>query len=341
LKAQQGDLMLFIIREAAHKMGVYQLIIDWLEHHHFAFTPIMLHRLTEVEKKRAARLIRGGEWGKGCYPKSGGKPDTFIIFYDYSPVLPNASEMHNNPLLSNSKYNSKHALRDMINRNQLFINRCNVIHSSDNQLEALEYLKGTLAERLFAQISKTHNAHQARCLGKYPAIKRKSTYGSRAKVELIQYGNKRAIKKTFKLGLEKYLKRELFAYTTLAKKTNAIPRLLESGDGYLIIEELISNGKPLDIRKTRKQIFEFLRILFNEGYFFTDLHKGNIIMVASNEIKVIDFEFLQQYREQPLHFNESYDLVGVPNGQGYDLPKGYPYGVSSFQKKMLSMLDQN
>lgn len=331
-----GELMVFVIREAAHKMQIYHTIIDWFAQHRHAFTIIQVHQLNDQERLRASQAIRGGEWGKGCYPKSGGEPATFIVVYDYSPQYPDYRNIQNETAISNLKYNIKHELRDTINRNHLFINRRNIIHSPDNEREALEYLDETLDPNSHLLITKAINLHRNRCTSSYPVIERMSKYGRRAKVELIKYNNTTAIKKTFKVGEERYLARELFAYETLAECTTLIPRLLDHGDGYLIIEKLSISQRAFNFDLFRTQIMSFLRLLYNKGYFFLDLHQENILVTGLNQIKIIDFEYLQKYKSQPDHFTESYDLVGVPDNLGYDLPKNYPNGVLEFRKKLLN-----
>jgi hypothetical protein len=63
-----------------------------------------------------------------------------------------------------------------------------------------------------------------------------------------------------------------------------------------------------------------MRYLYSRGYFWGDANPNNLRLDDNGNIKLIDYEFLQEYRERPATFSESYDLVLLPLDFQYDLP---------------------
>lgn len=88
-----------------------------------------------------ARSLRGGNWGRGPWPVSGGPPVAAIVAYDPSPIAPSRKQKKRFPFVVNARLLCKEKLRDAFNEGFAKDQHCNVIHSSDNGREAMDYLR--------------------------------------------------------------------------------------------------------------------------------------------------------------------------------------------------------
>ena len=97
-----------------------------------------------LDPRRAAivaRSVRGGNWGPGPWPLSGGPPVAALVAYDPQPVPPTRRQKKRFPYLGNARLLVKEQIRDAFNNDVSAERHCNVIHSSDNGREALDYLR--------------------------------------------------------------------------------------------------------------------------------------------------------------------------------------------------------
>ena len=88
-----------------------------------------------------ARSVRGGNWGRGPWPISGGPPVAAIVVYDPAPLAVTRKQRRRFPLLANGRLLCKEQIRDAFNEGVPADRHCNVVHSSDNGREALDYLR--------------------------------------------------------------------------------------------------------------------------------------------------------------------------------------------------------
>ncbi|HAE92598.1 MAG TPA: hypothetical protein DCG60_08165 [Tissierella sp.] len=161
---------------------------------------------------------------------------------------------------------------------------------------------------------------------KYTVVKMFDGFRHRAKTELIKYKDGLAVKKTWKPGNEKYLEREKFAYGILSKNISLIPKLIESGDNYIIIpyyEDLLYKNeqkKKIVLTNNIGKIASFFKQLYENDLHNPDIHPGQFIYSDNEGLKAIDFEYLQLYDKKPQSFSQSYDIVGCPNEYSGDKP---------------------
>ena len=110
----------------------------------------------------------------------------------------------------------------------------NLIYTTKNSQQAEQLLDLLLpqeklnCQRKIAQLRKSW-------ITNYP-VERSLTTGKmrRAKVELIKYQGKLAVKKTYRPGCERFLERELFVMLELEKMRTEIPSLLSYGSSFFI-----------------------------------------------------------------------------------------------------------
>lgn len=98
--------------------------------------------LTSIEHKRFLHNVRGGNWGDDAQYEQGGLPLGYFVCIDERPQIPKKEYLDKNPYLSNINYFIKHTVRESLG------NRVkNILHSSDDSYEALEYIENLEEKR--------------------------------------------------------------------------------------------------------------------------------------------------------------------------------------------------
>jgi hypothetical protein len=69
-----------------------------------------------------------------------------IVTYDPSPIAPSRRDRKRFPFIANARLLCKEQLRDAFNHGYPKEQHCNVIHSSDNGREAMDYLRVIMPE---------------------------------------------------------------------------------------------------------------------------------------------------------------------------------------------------
>ncbi len=320
----KGELIVFIIREYA----ALNNFIDEIKRTVFnnGISIIEYKDLNKKEVAFAKKNFRGGYWGRGNFIKSGGVPFSMLICFDYCPNISciDSSKTDSNILIL------KNLIRNKINKNQFFFNQANIIHSTDNEIESLEYIK-KIDSNLYSKINRKLNLiRETDYFDNKKDLRVINPNGLRSKVSVIKYNNKLCIQKKFKLNMKKFLDKEVYAYSILSQKLNSIPKLIEKGENFLIIEYfenilegLSENSSKEVIKKYTWDILEIVYSLWKIGYAHIDLNPNNIIITRNGELKICDFEFLYKYKDQNIPFSESYDFKGVPLNFNSDLPGYY------------------
>lgn len=302
-------LVCFVIREKIIDAGLFEDVVKFIQKQ--GFTIIQTVEIDESLRDDFTKHVRGGNWNQGPWPSNAGKPSAMVVAFDVLPIKPDPHDHKKHPGLANKRILSKNEIRNFLNK--LFPDKsewCNGIHSSDNEIQAVEYLTlaGLDPERIYEEIirhKKSFDTH-------YPVLQVLSCFSRRAKIELISYKGGKAIKKTFKPNCEIFLNNEVKAYTIFGELAE-VPQLLEKGDNY-IITSYIEGSKPLGNRiniKTLKKCLSLLNKIFDRGYSLLDFKPSNFLIDKNKNPHIIDFEFLHKY-ENNLTFLESYDLVGAP-----------------------------
>ena len=137
--AADDRLAVFLVRQEALRRGGVERAAGFIESH--GFRVLAKHMIEEASCTRVARTIRGGNWGKGPRPLSGGPPVAAIVAYDPAPIMPTRRQRRRFPFVANARLLCKEKIRDEFNKGLPADQHCNVIHSSDNGREALDYLR--------------------------------------------------------------------------------------------------------------------------------------------------------------------------------------------------------
>jgi predicted Ser/Thr protein kinase len=303
-------LVCFVIREKIIEAGLLADVVKFVQKE--GFTIIQTIKIGESLKDVFTKHVRGGNWNQGPWPSNAGKPSAMIVAFDVLPIKPDPHDHKQHPGLANKRILSKNEIRKFLNK--MLPNRsewCNGIHSSDNEIQAVEYLTlaGLESDTVYIEILKYKKAFETQ----YPVLQVLSCFSRRAKIELISYKGGNAIKKTFKPNCELFLSNEIEAYT-IFKDLNEVPKLLETGENY-IITSFIDGSKPLGNRigiRTLKKCLNLLRKIYDRGYSLLDFKPSNFLIDKNKKLHIIDFEFLHKYSNH-LPFLECYDLVGAPD----------------------------
>ena len=134
----------FLLREEGMRRGGVEKASRLIES--YGFQVKATHVFDERTTATVARSLRGGNWGRGPWPVSGGPPVAAIVAHDPSPVTPTRRDRKRFPFIANARLLCKEQLRDAFNYGYPEDQHCNVIHSSDNGREAMDYLRIILPE---------------------------------------------------------------------------------------------------------------------------------------------------------------------------------------------------
>lgn len=309
----------FIVRD--NGLEYLELIRKYIER--AGFDILFEESIIDEQKEKSRRNLRGGNWNKGPWPVSGGTPAYIFAVYDHFPLEPDEKIVTKHPGLVNERLlGTKVKIRDAVNAMKPRREQCNVLHSSDNPHQALEYLHTTISSkqgekiiiRQLKQLYKPRKDHS-------PGIYTFTGHQRRAKVEMVWYNDIEAVRKIYRPGRERFLEREILARTIGSELPEMTP-FLETGDNYIIMpfyHDILKRDKMLSIRiliRTR-EIIEYFR---KQGYELIDFKPKNIIFDEKEGMKIIDFEFLQKSPHGNNELKGNYCWYSVPDGFSGDVP---------------------
>ncbi len=333
-RPEDRGLATFVLRrEALHRGGLAKLRA-LLEQAGFSILTTKL--LGDNEVRHVAANIRGGNWGRGPWPTSGGPPAAIVIAYDPQPQALTRRQRKKFPLATNARLLEKGRIRDAFNEGLPAEQHCNTVHSSDNSGEAWEYIQLAMPEAgndIRRELASRHVAHLD------PAPSRDLTrFGRRARLELIEVQGRRLVRKTFKPGCEDYCRREAHAMRELAQRVTQIPELVDAGERtvtYPYYDDVLgyerSSGWLMPIDVATEAVLA-LRRVYEAGYALIDASIDNVLIDRREGLKLIDFEFLYRYETQPESFAKSYDIAGTPVDFDGPVPTG---GAKNYRRNWM------
>jgi hypothetical protein len=323
--AADRGLVVFIVRREAMNRGGLARLVPLLERS--GFSVLTTKVLADEELAHVAANIRGGNWGRGPWGTSGGPPAAALVAYDPHPTPLTRRQRKKFPLADNARLLEKSRLRDALNEGYPRQQHCNVLHSSDNSLEAWEYIAIAMPADE-APIRRTLAEWKSSFRTDAPVLQELTRYGVRAKIELVECQARRAVRKTFKPGRERFCRREVWAMRELSRIVPEIPPLLEEDENWVIypyyddvLQYQRSSGRLIPLAAARAAIAA-LRHVYEAGYALVDASIDNIVVDRREGLKLIDFEFLHRYHRRPESFRLSYDIAGCPENFADDLPAG-------------------
>jgi hypothetical protein len=290
---------IFILRNVANEGSIHMQITNLLVNQNFKL--IKYEVLDSNQAYVAQKSLRGGNWGKGPYELEGGVPYSVYVLEDANPEPVSDGEQGFYPYLINSRFLSlKNKIRELVEKT-LNIGSVNCVHSTDDELEFLEYYN-----LLFPVGSSKVNLYGG---------------SRRTDFSIVDFNGHLAIQKKFKPGFEKYYKRELEAYLFLQKSNFPfLPNLLSYSDNSLIIELIhFDKNRQNKLLSNKLNIISSIpKLLWRLGCAHLDLHPGNCLVDIKDDIYILDYEQFYKYEHMPL-FEDSYDLVGHPDSKAWGI----------------------
>lgn len=317
-------LTIFFLKNTGLEKNVKMKIVEFIIQQGFYIITIQSSGLSEI-KKLQDKVDQLG-WTELLSQKSLELSGTLIIAFDVFPLSPSPSQKEHFSNVDNARILKVKQLNRYFNEPQIAANSDQILHSTENSEQAWAVLQIIFPDRIdqicqkIEQLKKSFSTH-------YPVLKNLSDgLARRAKVELIKYQKNLAVKKTFRPGCERFLKRELFVMKELSKLRSEISPLLDHDQSFVIypyyedtLHFTCSENKQLPLEIV-KQSMEILYFFYELGYALIDFHPKNLLLDRQEGLKIIDFEFLYRYKIKPKSFEQSYDIVGIPPEFDGDLP---------------------
>jgi hypothetical protein len=133
-------LAAFLLRERASNAAAIAQAESVLRSRGFEILEI--HRLDAEDRARCAAEIRGGNWGQGPFPLSGGEPAVLIVAVHDHPKAPSPSQRREHPGLANAHtLEAKLEFRDELMSTIPAGEQFNPLHSSDSDEDAWHYVE--------------------------------------------------------------------------------------------------------------------------------------------------------------------------------------------------------
>lgn len=275
------------------------------------------------QKERLTEVVRGGNWGRGQFPESGGGPACLIFAYDFGHCSDDLMVTGNHES-SARVAGAKVAVRRLVARRIPGAERFNPIHSSANGWQSIEYAEALgdsqRIDRLSQKIAEIDHAMS------FPwPVERSVANGRRSRTAVVvhpTYGT--VFAKIFRPGAEQSLESEVFARVQLGD-LELVPPLLERGDNYLLTPLYVDTRAHARRRLPGRaqvqltadavqKLSVFVTVMRDRGLYLLDLTNPNMISDESHGLKFVDFEFLQEYSSGLPAIEKDHTVVGV----GYD-----------------------
>ncbi|MCC9656891.1 hypothetical protein LOC70_13850 [Rhodopirellula sp. JC737] len=340
IENKDGELIVVLFRQSAVDNHILEEAISLFRQKH-RLEVVGQHELSTESAKLASKHIRGGNWDEGPFPQSGGLPAVALALFDYHPVEPTPAEKEQYPYIQNRRVLFKKEIRRLLNKRLPKSQWNNCVHSSDDELEGLEYLE-IIDPSFHAEVQTQLSYLRRHYKTPEPVIRSLRKPANRSKTELVEWNGKEAVRKTFRPSFKRFCDREIFIYQTLGPKLETVPELLDFDEYSFVLPKYENCLAGLSLRKQGKllkpyanQVIELLRATFALERAIIDFHPGNLILTPGGDLYFVDFEFAQPIPDWPSSFMQSPDLVGLPPGFSGDRPSNLPengYSYDDFWK---------
>ena len=318
----QGLPYLELIRETLIREGFNLL-------HEEAIDPELLDHV--------GQQMRGGNWNRGPWPRSGGGPAYAFYVVDLFPQAPSEKMLEKQFSLTNARIpEAKERVRKLVNQQLAPTEHCNVMHSCDNEKQALHYLSmlapaGASQETLLKSIA---GLRQQVALP-WKEIARLSGHGRRAIVREVEIEGQRFVCKTFRPGAERFLEREVLAREIPNPRAEVLPIMKREGLHLLFprLEQADAGKflKPGEISAVRRLILHYRKL----GYELIDFKPSNLIRDRESGLRALDFEFMQKVEPRDT-IKGCYCWYKVPAGSHLEVPFGKQSSKSNYDRFWLA-----
>lgn len=328
--AGYGELAVFLVREETLKVLELAEVLAVLDH--FGFDVLAARELSAEGRARCESAVRGGNWGRGPYPRSGGPPSVLVAALHYAPAARWEAIQERYPHLTNADVlRAKLRLRDLVQASVPKDYAFNPAHSADNESEAYEYLAAGAPE-LLPHVRIARNERASHVAPDVPVLQPLSM-GRRSRVDIVRGENGPVVRKTYYPHSLRHLNREIGLMEELHGKVDAVPPVLSRGPNWFTspyysntLGQLVP-GKlvPLPILRDMVRV---LSELHDRGFDLVDAQPKNFLNDPNEGLKVIDFEFAYEYAGGLPPLADSMNFCGTPSEYEGD----YPVGDHSYER---------
>ncbi|MFB8387031.1 hypothetical protein ACFC3F_07830 [Microbacterium sp. NPDC055910] len=286
----EGELAVFVIRERLEEVVSLDDVRGILEH--LGFQIVFTHRLDAAARGRAAAHIRGGNWGRGPYPASGGGPSLVIAALHFAPESVDPALKSRYPHLTNADIlAAKVTVRDLVDATLGESRAFNGMHSADDETEAWHYLELAAPESV-ARVREIVAAGRA-AQGVPHGTTRTLSRGRRARVDVRATDAGIVVRKTFVPGARRHLERELAALDALATSDIA-PEVLDRGEDWFEMpyyRNVLTRRRRLLPLPILRRMVAVLDQLHAAGFDLVDAKPDNFIIDEDGRLLLVDLEF--------------------------------------------------
>jgi hypothetical protein len=322
-------LAVFVLRQrAAHLAGMLhdELLREGWE-------PLETVWLNPAESARVTAAVRGGNWHKGPWEVSGGGPIAYVIAYDLRCSVQAPSTASDVDRVNLSKIAIRRRLVATLPKGTQF----NPLHSSDNPRQAVDYIELLQDAAALPRARDQIESIRGRMVFPYPVVELLPSGRRRAVVAVVRHPRHgETICKMFYPSAERFLRREIRARSEFGRLPE-VPALLESGPNWLLSPRYGDTrahvrrslpGVPRDqlTPQATSRLIRLARALHCSGSFLLDLTPHNLVTDPREGLKVLDWEFLQEFDVDVPELSESPTI----SGRAVSLPDAdVPIGAES------------
>lgn len=326
-RSEDSELTVFLVRERTLATLTTADLLAELEHVGFDVVDVVV--LGDEARTRTARSLRGGNWGQGPFPVSGGDPVTVVAALHHDPDPPEPGLLARYPHLTNAEVVvAKQRVRSAVEARTTADAAFNPIHSSDNEQEAWEYLEISVPEEV-ARIRADVDERRAELRTGVPVLRTLSR-GRRARVEVVESPTGPVVRKTFARGFLRFMEREVWAMRELSGVVEAVPPVLETGPNWFTCPFYDDVLEPLDTPRgprlvplgVLREMVAVLRRFHELGYDLVDAKPQNFVVDRVLGLRVVDFEFMHRYDGDPPPLDRSPTFGEMSPGLDADRPVG-------------------
>jgi len=284
------SISVFFVRQSAQSWlaGVREILVS------NGFQILTEVNLDESSATRVANLARGGNWGRGPFFRSGGRPCHVFVTLDVFPIAPEGQRSESDIFSVNSRVSdTKNRIREFVWKSVPYRYRFNPVHSTDNGLGAEEFITEFLGQEAWTKISEHAIIELRRVQQVIPSgAVSLSRHGRRAKIYGLG-GKPGIVRKIFRPQFHDFLEREVRAREILGDSPLVDP-LVSVGSNFIDIP--LVRGSVTPIRATDQMIQElraFIVLCAERKIQPLDFTPGNLLQDEGGRLRVVDLEFFQ------------------------------------------------
>jgi hypothetical protein len=150
------------------------------------------------------------------------------------------------------------------------------------------------------------------------SVKQIASARLRARLDIVDIDGRRLVRKTFIPSFSEYGARECAVRDKLSPTLSFLDQILDSGTNYFVIPHYHVPCLPgpnslrlVSVSHARSAI-DVMTGFYESGFALLDCNPHSILYAENGEPRVIDLEYVHEYKTRPTSFEVSYDIQGPP-----------------------------